>query len=120
MTARAKAHALALIANEMAAYRAASAAGDAQKAWHALERAHILAQPYLRLHLISHLAMLRFAIRQKDWPEMAGQIARLALAPLGALTGRNPVGNTGRANVSAFQPMSIPDDLRRAIEGAQE
>lgn len=60
--------------------------------------------------------MLCFAIEQRDWREAAGQIIRLALAPLGALTGHIPIGNTGRSNVSAFQPLPIPDDLRRAIE----
>lgn len=28
------------------------------------------------------------------------------MAPLGNLTGRLPIGNTGRANVSAFAPMN--------------
>jgi hypothetical protein len=43
---------------------------------------------------------------------VTGQLARLALAPLGALTGRMPWGNNGRSNVSAFKPMPIPDDLQ--------
>jgi hypothetical protein len=60
--------------------------------------------------------MLRYAIEQRDWREVMGQLVRLALAPLGALTGRIPIGNTGRSNVSTFQQMPIPDDLRRAIE----
>jgi hypothetical protein len=38
-------------------------------------------------------------------------MVRIILAPLGALTGRLPVGNTGRSNVSAFAPMPIPADL---------
>lgn len=60
--------------------------------------------------------MLAFAVGLRDWHEVAGQIVRLALAPLGALTGRVPIGNTGRSNVGAFQPMPVPDDLRRQIE----
>jgi hypothetical protein len=32
--------------------------------------------------------MLRYAIEQRDWREVMGQLVRLALAPLGALTGR--------------------------------
>jgi hypothetical protein len=60
--------------------------------------------------------MLEFAVALRDWREVTGQVVRLILAPLGALTGRIPVGNTGRSNVSAFQPMAIPDDLRRALE----
>lgn len=112
--------AIALIDREMAAYHAARAASDIVAAWATLERAHIISQPYLGPHLANHMAMLGFAFELRDWREIAGQIVRLALAPFGALTGRIPIGNTGRSNVSAFQPMPIPDDLRRAIETAPE
>src|SRR3546814_13656885 len=37
-----------------------------------------------------------------DWREAAGQATRLFLIPLGSFTGRLPIGNSGRANVSAF------------------
>lgn len=104
-------HARRLIEREMAAYHAARLAGDIEGAWTALGRAHIVSQPYLGPHLANHWAMLGFAVDQGDAREAAGQIVRLALAPLGALTGRIPVGNTGRANVSAFRAMPIPDDL---------
>lgn len=100
-----------LVANEMAQYRRARSYNDFDKAWRALERAHIMSQPFLGLHLSNHWTMLGFAAYQGDWREAAGQIFRLALAPLGALTGRNPVGNTGRSNVSAFKAMPIPADL---------
>lgn len=101
-----------LIASEMAAYRAARAVNDVPVAWAALERAHIMSQPYLGPHLANHVAMLGFAVDQRDWQEAAGQFLRLVLAPLGSLTGRIPVGNTGRSNVSAFKAMPIPHDLR--------
>jgi Protein of unknown function (DUF3703) len=104
-----------LIASEMAAYRAARSAHDTAKAWSALERAHIVSQPYLGPHLANHWAMLGFALAQRDAKEVVGQVVRLALAPLGALTGRIPIGNIGRATVSAFKPMPIPDDLRQAM-----
>lgn len=45
---------------------------------------------------------------------------RLALAPLGNLTGRIPQGNTGRSNVSAFQSMEVPDDLRQIMATRSE
>lgn len=109
-------HARRLIERETAAFEKARSTGDIATAWSALERAHITSQPYLGLHLANHWTMLGFAIAQRDWPEVVGQIIRLALAPLGALTGRIPIGNTGRSNVSAFQPMPVSDDLRRAIE----
>jgi hypothetical protein len=104
-----------LIATEMAAYRTARAANDSVMAWTALERAHIVSQPYWGPHLSNHWIMLQFAVVERNIGEVIGQIARLALAPLGSLTGRIPVGNTGRSNVSAFEPMPIPEDLRDTI-----
>lgn len=104
-----------VIAGEMAAYFSAVEAGDDDLAWHHLERVHIVSQPFLGPHIASHGAMLRFAIRQRDWSEVLGQIVRIILAPLGALTGRLPVGNIGRSNVSAFAPMPIPADLAEEL-----
>lgn len=109
-----------LVSDEMALFRAARASGKIDIAWRHLEWAHILSQPHLGLHLASHRSMLGFAIALRDWREAAGQIVRLALAPLGALTGRIPIGNTGRSNVSAFQPMPVPQDLVAKIKGAPE
>ena len=109
-----------LIADEMAAFEQAKASMDSARAWRALERAHIVSQPYLGPHLASHWAMLRFAFRERDAKEAAGQIFRLALAPLGAISGRIPVGNTGRANVSAFQPMEVPQDLQTRLRGEDQ
>lgn len=115
MTIPAIVHAKQLIAVEMAAHSAARTVNDITAAWIALERAHIISQPYLGPHLANHWAMLGFAVEQRDWREVIGQAIRLALAPLGSLTGRIPIGNTGRSNVSAFEPMAIPDDLRDAM-----
>lgn len=107
----------AALERELAAYRAARAAGEAGAAWTALERAHILSQPRLGPHLRVHAHMLAFALATRDAREALGQLARLALAPLGALTGRIPPGNTGRSNVSAFRPMPVPGDLRPLLGG---
>lgn len=108
-----------LIDGELIAYRLARGESDAAAAWRALERAHIISQPFLTLHISSHWAMLGFAIQELDIKEIIGQIVRLALAPLGALTGRIPIGNTGRSNVSAFEPMLIPEDLMTAMKDQQ-
>ena len=51
-----------------------------------------------------------------DRREVAGQLMRIALVPVGHLIGRLPVGNTGGANVSAFKPMVISPELERLIE----
>lgn len=80
-------------------------------AWTALEDAHVLSQPWAWTHTRVHWAMLIHARRSRDGREALGQLNRLLLAALGSLSGRYPAGNTGRANVSAFQPMSIRDDL---------
>jgi len=104
-----------VIADELAAYRSALEEVDDDRAWYHLERVHIVSQPFLGPHLNSYGVMLQFAIKQRDWGEVLGQIVRIILAPLGALTGRSPVGNTGRSNVSAFAPMPVPDDLQLEI-----
>lgn len=106
-----------VIEQEMDCYRSARKSGDMTEAWRRLERAHIVSQPYLMMHLGNHWEMLGFAVALGDYREVGGQAARLALAPLGALTGRIPIGNTGRSNVSAFASLDIPDDLRIALDG---
>jgi hypothetical protein len=45
-----------------------------------------------------------------------GQIFRLVVAAPGSWTGRYPVGNTGGADVSAFRPMPIPEDLAKFLD----
>jgi hypothetical protein len=96
-------------------FRLTRAEQDAADAWHYLERAHILSQQVLRLHLHVHAVMLTFAISRREWREARGQVLRLMLAPLGALIGRIPLGNTGRASVSAFMPMPMPEELRQVL-----
>ncbi|MDT0576432.1 DUF3703 domain-containing protein [Croceicoccus sp. F390] len=105
----------AFLAEEYRAASLAEASGRVERAWHHLERAHIVAQILLWPHCQSHWRMLGLALRQRDWREATGQIARLTLAPLGNLTGRLPVGNTGRSDVSAFVCMEIPSDLREVL-----
>jgi hypothetical protein len=97
---------------ELARHAAAADAGDVDAAWQALERAHIVAQPQLGPHLRVHLLMLACALDTRDVREAIGQVARLALAPFGSLTGRLPAGNTGRSDVSALAAMPVPADLQ--------
>jgi len=97
---------------ERHAAAAARRAGHAQGEWHHLERAHILSQPLAGLHLRTHGAMLGASVRRRDAREITGQLLRLVLAVPGSISGRYPVGNTGGADVSAFSPMAVPDDLR--------
>lgn len=105
----------AFLAEEYHRSEAARRAGNIGSAWHHLERAHIAAQVRLGPHCGSHLRMLRLAWRLRDWREVRGQVVRLALAPLGNLTGSLPVGNSGRSNVSPFAPMEIEPEMRLVL-----
>jgi hypothetical protein len=102
-------------AAEIAAYLKARSASETAIAWHHLERAHILGQPFFGLHLHSHIKMLGYAVFLRDGKEVTGQLMRLALAPLGNISGKLPIGNTGRSNVSAFQAMDVPADLKAKL-----
>ena len=104
-----------LVAIEHEAFEMAVSSDNVENAWRALERIHIITQIFAGLHVTSHLQMLRYAWKLRDWKEVIGQLFRLALAPTGNLTGRLPFGNTGRSNVSAFQPMELPEDLGAKI-----
>lgn len=95
--------------------RAARNSGDARDEWRHLERAHILSQPMAWKHLVTHAAMFTAAWLRRDRRELAGQTLRLLLAVPGSVSGRYPAGNTGGADVSAFLPMPIPDDLRSML-----
>jgi hypothetical protein len=89
--------------------------GDLKQAFRHFERAHIIGQQRTLLHVRAHIAMLRVASRSGDKREVVGQLKRIVAA---ALFSRIwvPKGNTGGANVSAFEPMSIPEDLERILQ----
>jgi Protein of unknown function (DUF3703) len=93
---------------------------DLDKAFHHLERAHILGQQDTYWHVKVHQEMLRLATKRADGKEIAGQLLRI----LGALTktplGIYPTGNTGGANVSPVKPMPIPNDLQTLIDTAKQ
>lgn len=103
---------------ERAAAHDARERGDTLSEWIHLERAHILSQPMAGPHVRTHLAMLSYGVRRRDRREIFGQLVRALVAAPGSWTGRYPLGNTGGANVSALQPMRIPEDLRAALDGA--
>lgn len=85
--------------------------GEVSESWKALEEAHILSQRWASTHVRVHWAMLGLARRSSDRSEAVGQLSRLLLAAPGSLSRRYPIGNTGRAHVSAFKPMPVQDDL---------
>lgn len=99
---------------EMALADEARRAGQLDRAFAHLERAHVLSQRWTLAHVRSHLGMLGIGWMRRDWREIAGQLARI---PAALMFSRIwiPVGNTGGANVSATRPMPIPDDLRAVL-----
>jgi Protein of unknown function (DUF3703) len=108
-----------LLEAQLAAFRRARTAREDTAAWDALSRAHIVGQTDMLAHIRVHVMMLAYAVSRANMREVVGQIVRLFLAPLGNVTGRLPLGNSGRSDVSAFQPMPIPSDLRAEINRAR-
>lgn len=98
----------------------AKTADATEQAWLYLEAAHVVGQLHIKPHLVTHTQMLKLSLRTRDWTEAAGQVLRLALVPLGHLTGRLPLGNPGRANVSAFEPLPVRPELAALIARARE
>jgi hypothetical protein len=97
----------------------AKRASSIEQAWLYLEAAHVVGQLHIRPHLQTHAHMLGLAWRMRDWSEAAGQVLRLALVPLGHLSGRLPLGNPGRSNVSAFEPLPVRLELADLIAQAR-
>ncbi len=87
------------------------------RVWYHLERAHILSQSSAALHVRTHILMFLHALETSDWKEALGQIPRLLLAAPASLMKNYPKGNTGRADVDMFQPMMIPEDIKKIIDG---
>lgn len=88
-----------------------AAARTAADPWPYLERAHIVSQPWAWPHTRVHLHMLKVAVRQRDQRELVGQIIRIVVAGPGSLTGRYPLGNTGRTTMGLAEVADVPDDL---------
>lgn len=93
-------------------------AGQLEDAWTHLGDAHVLSQPWPISHLRVHAAMLGEAWRTRNAGEVGGQLFRLVMAAPGSLTGRYPAGNSGRANVSAFEPAPVREDLADLLQAA--
>lgn len=83
------------------------------RAWRAHELAHVIGQPYLGLHLKSHLHMLGLAWRSRNTPEWMAQALRLVLTPLAHLTGRIPPNNAGTGRMGLLDDASWPPELDR-------
>ncbi len=94
--------------------RAAMAQGEWATAFVWLERSHILSQRRPVRHAWSHCLMLQAGWQARDWREVAGQLPRIVAALLFSLIWV-PIGNNGRARVSAFKPMPLSDELQKLL-----
>ncbi|MDE2604407.1 MAG: DUF3703 domain-containing protein [Burkholderiales bacterium] len=89
-----------------------------EERWNWLMAAHVVGQHRFDLHFDCHRRMLALARESRDWGEMAGQVQRLILLPVGHLTGRIPKGNTGRSTVGRTQVMEPPEAVQRLVDWA--
>jgi Protein of unknown function (DUF3703) len=87
---------------------------DFEAAFRHLERAHVLAQRMTGRHTFIHWRMLVAGLRRGDLREVVGQVPRIAASMLFSQLWVLR-GNSGRARVSAFQPMPVPADLRHLV-----
>ena len=100
---------------ELELYRISLLKGDLSKAWHHLERSHILGQSYPYEHSYSHWLMLKFGLRQKNLKEVLGQILRLAVGGWKSFIDHVPTGNTGGSDVPPLKRMKLPLDLEKVL-----
>lgn len=103
---------------ELDAAASCEARGEFAAAFGHLERAHVLGQASTVEHARVHRAMLLWALRRGAAAEALGQAWRIAGALLKTWLWV-PVGNTGGANVSGFEPMPVPADLQRLVDAAR-
>lgn len=92
--------------------------GEWAHCWQLLEDAHVLSQPWAWPHIQVHASMLAAGWKSRDSREVRGQLLRLVVGGPASAIGRYPVGNTGRARVSALQPMPIRADLAELLRAA--
>jgi hypothetical protein len=107
-----------MIQNNLTDARTARRKGDWDQCWPLLEDAHVLSQPWAWPHVRVHAAMLAAGWRARDNREVRGQILRLLVGGPASAVGRYPMGNTGRARVSAVRPMPIRSDLAEMLTRA--
>lgn len=107
-----------IIDGKLAAAKEARRRADWVECWQLLEDAHVLSQPWAWPHVRVHGSMLVTGWKARDVREVRGQILRLLAGGPASAVGRYPVGNTGRARVSAIQPMPVRPDLAEILTKA--
>ena len=92
--------------------------GDLQKAWHHLERAHIIGQQYPFAHNHVHWKMLLFGIRVARVREVFGQLSRLFFGGVKSFVGKVPSCTIGGSSVPHIKPYPIPHDIQNLYTSA--
>ena len=107
-----------IISHCRAAAKEARKSGDWMRCWQLLEDAHVLSQPWAWVHIQVHASMLVAGLKARDVVEVRGQMLRLIVGGPASALGKYPVGNTGRARVSAIRPMPVRSDLAEILTDA--
>jgi len=101
---------------EIALAREFMAAGDLDRAFRHLERAHVIGQKFVGAHARVHWLMFTLEIRRRRVAAVFGQAVRIVLGIAGSAVGVVPVGNTGGTDISMFKRLPIAPDLQRIID----
>ncbi|WP_297478715.1 DUF3703 domain-containing protein [uncultured Photobacterium sp.] len=95
------------IKREMTRSYRAKKRGDTVAEFRHLENAHVLGQESTYWHVKVHFLMLRWALKQRDFKEITGQLVRIIGAVCLTAIDGVPIGNTGGSNVHALKVMPI-------------
>lgn len=94
------------------------AAGDLERAFKHLERAHVIGQNFVGAHSQAHWLMLTLEVRRRRAGAAFGQVIRLVLGAIGSAVGVVPTGNTGGTDISMFRRLPIEPELQAIIDGS--
>ena len=92
------------------------ASGDLERAFHHLERAHVIGQCFVGAHSKIHWLMFTLEVRRRRLSAAIGQAIRLVLGAIGSAIGVVPIGNTGGSDISMFRRLPIAPDLQEIID----
>lgn len=102
--------------SEIARSRELVVAGDPERAFRHLERAHVIGQTFVGAHAKTHWLMLALEIRRRRMTAAFGQAVRLVLGVIGSAVGVVPIGNTGGTDISMFKRLPIAPELQEIID----
>ena len=105
---------------EIAAASRSRKMGNIQIEFRHLENAHVLGQESTYWHVVVHIKMLRWSLRNRKIKELFGQLFRVIGAATKTAAGLVPRGNTGGTNVSPFKVMPIGDEHQLIICNAKK